>query len=419
MRKFGVPIVSRYGSILVQLLLVAIVTRTLDQADAGRYFVIVGAVSATMYFAGFGLPDGLVKYCPVLGAKGAHEAAAALLRNGFVVSVATVPLCTGVFFVATAVYVDSWSIGATAALCWTAYGVIFIAAQAVVATGRGSLGTSIYYSAANTGQLIITIPAIVILKLDELQSVILALALGTLTSASACALVAWRVAGKRTISATAKFGDVRAAWNQGLSLAANRVVMNCIAWVPVWIAGFTLGAADAAVVGLASRLAGVVGALNAAVRFSLRPTLARDAALGDWKKIEKRASKIGGLAFTFALFGLCGVLVVGPSVIPWIFGPEYTTVSVVTALMLVATIGSSVPIDEVLKMSGHARVVLLAQIVAVVGGMGAQTVAADLGGVNALAFAYGGGTALMYVGLILYLWRVRGVLILPGFPRKA
>lgn len=55
----------------------------------------------------------------------------------------------------------------------------FIAAQAVVATGRGSLGTSIYYSAANTGQLIITIPAIVILKLDELQSVILALALGT------------------------------------------------------------------------------------------------------------------------------------------------------------------------------------------------------------------------------------------------
>lgn len=402
---------ARYGSILIQFLVIAIVTRALDQADAGNYFVIMGIVWATCYAAGIGLPDGAVREVAALRAVGQEAHAASTLRRCFLLSLATIPICAALAICVVAFYLGSWREAIVAGICWAAYGAIFVSAQTIVANGSGQAGSFVLYSTANLGQLIITVPGIIAGHLQSLFAVLVAVALGTVSSASLALTAAWR----SSRGPTDECSSVRQTWVVGLPLVSTRLLLTCLISSPVWIAAGVLGPSDAAIVALASRLAASVGAVTAAIRFSIRPVLARDSAIGDWPAIQDRASKVALFATALACVAIAAVLTVGRFAIPWFFGSAYEAAALMTALMLIGTVGESIggPIDEVLKMSGNGRLVLWVISSAFVFGAVSQFAAATWGGMTALVVCYSIITVLAYLSMVFSFWKLHRLLILP------
>lgn len=417
MPRFLMPVISRYASVVVQFLVVAAVTRSLDRDDAGQYFVIMGLVLATYFVAGVGLPDGIVRFAPSLVAAGRSDQAEALLHKGFRFSLATVPVGAALCWCAVAVDIGAGCAAVLAALWWASYGIIFVSAQLIVAGGRSELGTALFYSAANTGQLLITVPLILFAHFDRLDSVLFATVAGTAAAAVVAFVIAWRHCKRCEADAL----PLQEAWKQGSAIAAGRVVQSCLLWSPVWVVNVTLGASDAALVGLASRLVSAVAAALAAVRFAIRPSLARAATIGDWPGIERDSSQIALFTTSLAVGAIAVAGLVGEPLIALVFGPDYRGAGLITTLMLIGTVGESFggPVDEVLKMAGHARDVLIVQTAALLGGVGAQFVAARTGGVSVQVVTYGLTFVVLYLVLIARLWRVRRILVVPRFARRS
>lgn len=413
MRTYAIAAGARYASILVQFLVVAIVTRILDQRDAGHYFVIIGVVWATCYAAGIGLPDGIVRDVPALSAVGKVDKAASTLRRGFLLSMATLPIGAVLCSCIVAGYLETWGEAIIAGGCWAAYGAIFIAAQTIVARGHGELGSFVFYSTANIGQLLITVPIILVTRSSTLHAVLSAVAVGTSISATVAVVMAWRITRVETRDSYA----IREAWVTGLPIVSSRLVLTCLISSPVWIAAMVLGPSDAAIVALASRIASSVGALTAAIRFSIRPVLARDSALGDWPAIQVRASKVALLATTVATTAIAAVLTVGRFAVPWVFGSAYQGAALITALMLIGTVGESIggPIDEVLKMAGYGRIVLYIMLASLIVGATVQFAASRIGGMVPLVLSYSAITVAAYLAMVFFFRKVRGLLILPRF----
>jgi O-antigen/teichoic acid export membrane protein len=417
MRKYVIPITTRYASVLVQFAVVAIVTHALDRDDAGRYFVVMGLVLATYFVAGAGLPDGAVRYAPALAATDLVPQSDSLLKDGFRYSIATVPVGAAIAGVVVGFYVGFNYAALFAGLWWASYGMIFVSAQMVVAAGRSELGTAMFYSAANTGQLFITVPLIILGRLHDLVLVLAVTVAGTSVAAALCLVVAFRNCDR----ARQVREPLSAAWRQGAVIATGRVIQSCFLWSPVWVVGIALGPADAALVGLASRLVSSVAAVLAAVRFSIRPRLARDAAQGNWQGIQRHSSQIAFFTTSLAAVAMLVSATVGDELIALIFGPDYRGAALVVTVMLIGTIGESFggPVDEVLKMAGHARVVVGVQVVVVFAGFGLQVLAARTGGVIGLVTVYSLLFVVQYLTLIGYLWRLRRVLIVPRLVRRA
>ncbi len=405
--------VSRYSGALLQFAILAVIARILSQDDVGRFLVIAGVVQATMYVAGLGLPDGLVRTVPALNAAGHADRAEALLRSGLARSLLTLPVGALLCGCAIFLYLGSWTTAAAAGLWWASYGGIYVAGQIVVASGRASFGTAIYYSAGNIGQMVLAIPVILIARLSALDAVLISTALGTAVTAALSVMFAWHFAVQGSVAHGALHQDVRAAWLQGVTIAASLVVSSCLLWLPVWVAGLVLSSSDAALVGLASRLLTVVVALSAALRFSMRPALASDAALGDWRAIQQRTSEVTIAAGIVAAAAVVLLLTVGPLAVSWAFGPQYRPVAAITAIMLAGAFCASIPVDEVLRMSGQARAVLLVQTIALLLGTGVLGLAGWWGGITVLAISYSAVILFIALALNIYQWRVNGVSLLP------
>lgn len=417
MRSYLVPVAARYSSILVQFALMVIITRVLSQNDAGRYFVIMGVVFATYFLAGFGLPDGIVRFAPAIGATGEEKDATALIAIGFRHSLALVPIGAVISGLLMYLYTGGAFTAILTALWWAANGAIFVAGQTLVAQGRSSLGTALFYTAASAGHVVISIPLILLAGLDRLDAVLGATTAGTAIAALGCLMVAGRSCGRPE----PKRVPIRRAWRQGTEIAAGRVVQSCLLWSPVWVAGLLLSPADTATVGLASRLVAAVGAVIATVRFSVRPVLARDAARGDWVAIESHSSRIATFATGLAVAAMVTFLLIGDRFVAAVFGTDYRGAAIITALMLIGTVGESFagPVDEILRMAGHTKEVLIAQTAALFAGVAAQVIASLAGGVAALIVAYGLTFVLLYATLDYRLRALHGIWVLPlPLPRR-
>jgi uncharacterized heparinase superfamily protein/O-antigen/teichoic acid export membrane protein len=412
-KRFLIPVSSRYASIIVQFAIVVVLTRALPIADTGVYFAVAGVVLASYFAAGLGIPDGLV---PTVSARAAIEgqpAVTGLASFGLLVSLAIATPLAGVVGILVGLATSSPVIGGLATAWWLGYATVFCASQAVVAGGRGALGAFLFYSAPNFGMLAVVTPCVVIAG----QGLTVELAVGAASAGVAIAagvalFMSLRLGGRPR----AQWASLKSAWLAGLPIALGRVVQACLIWSPVWVAALILGPREAAIIGLASRLVSAVAALVAAIRFSIRADLARDAALGKWDVIQSRSSGIALVAVTLAAFAAIAVATVGQPLIPALFGIAYGNVALVAAIMLIGTLGESLggPVDEVLKMSGQARIVLIAQIVALVLGSAAQVGLALMAGPKLVALAYAASFVGLYVALIVILHRSRGILILPS-----
>jgi len=358
----------------------------------------------------------MVRFAPALSATDKRDEAERMLTRGFRLALATIPLLA---IVAGGISTTYTGVGVTpllVALWWAAYGTIFVSAQVTVARGRSELGTAMFYSAANVGQLLITAPWILWFHLHTLDAVLLANVAGTSASALVCLTIAVRMSGRASRPSV----PLREAWRQGITIAVGRLVQSCFLWSPVWVVGFTLGAPDAALVGLASRLVSAVAAVLAAVRFSIRPRLAREAAQQDWNAIERHASEIAFYTTALAICAIAVAATAGNWLITVAFGTAFGGAAFVATLMLIGTVGESIggPVDEVLKMAGHATDVLVAQGAVLAVGLGALYLAARVEGLTALTLIYSLMFVVQYSWLIVRLWLLHGIVILPKLLRE-
>ncbi|MFI2838565.1 lipopolysaccharide biosynthesis protein [Mycolicibacterium sp. PDY-3] len=395
----------------LQFAVVAVVTRALDAPNAGDYFVVMGVVLATYFAAGLGLPDGVVRAAPAITAQGMNSRAQSLLNQSMKYSLAAVPIGAGFAGTAIAFYVGDTYVGLATGAWWASYGSIFVCAQTLVASGRGELGTAVFYSAANVGQILVTVPLILVAELHSLVAVLMATAAGTALAAVACLVVTARLCIRHGAVST----PLAATWKQGCTIAFGRIVQAGLIWSPVFVASFVLTPSDTAHIGLAVRLVSAVAAVIAAIRFSIRPSLARDAALGRWADIARKSSKIAFATTSLALVAIAAAATVGPYAVSIIFGNSFREAATVTAIMLIGTLGESIggPVDEVLRMAGQTTEVLVVQLLAFTVGIGAQFILGSQLGMFALVSCYSTTFVGLYVWFVIRLRLLHGIWIVP------
>ncbi|PHR94186.1 MAG: hypothetical protein COA69_00895 [Robiginitomaculum sp.] len=409
--QFLFPILSRYGAIAVQFVVVALVTRSLSLEEAGIYFSLFGLILTSNFLAGFGLPDGLVRLCPALAVDGKFFEISELIRRGVMIgflSIFFLMIVLGLSLVATR---QSMEIVLLTSMWWCCYGVIFLSAQILVAGGKAQLGTFMFYSAINAGLLVTVVPFLIFSVDVALATVLKVTVMGAgLAAIFGLILLVREVRHLKPRQARLQV-PLKAAWESGVFIATGRVVQTAIIWSPVWITGVLIGVAEAALIGLSGRLVSAVAAVIATIRFSIRPELSRSAAAGQWSAIERLARHIGLWTTLLAVVAICGDLLIGKAVISTIFGDQYGKVAGLVAILLVGTIGESFggPVDEILKMDGKGHVVLLFQILAGVIGVGLQFLGAHMFGLKGVAVGYAFSFCSLYIGLILYLKQTRGI----------
>ncbi|MET1085089.1 MAG: hypothetical protein ABWY12_18915 [Burkholderiales bacterium] len=424
LRRTLVPIVTRYGSVAVQLLVVTVVAQKLDAVGTAQYFTLMGWVLTSYFWVGAGLPDGAVKEVPALVALGHHDEAARVIRRTLAVGFGTIPIG----FLASVGFgyqvSHQWGAAFGVGLWWSSYAAIFISAQILVAAGSPALGSAIFYGAANLGQLCVTIPAVLLLPKVGTADVLTLTGLGTALTAAASVVVVVRVSRRSIALVGTSHGNfhplpedhVRSALRSGAAIAVGRFVQAAIIWTPVWVAGVALNAESAADMGIASRLVSAVAGVIAAVRFSVRPEIAAAAAVGDWDGIERTGRRIAAAASALAVVAIVVTAGAGEFMIPMIFGDAHRGVAALTVILLFGTLGESFggPVDETLKMSGDANFVLSAQTVVVAISASLQFLSATYLGPETQAATYAFGFSALYAVLISKLSRARGVLLVPG-----
>ncbi|MBB3042237.1 lipopolysaccharide biosynthesis protein [Nocardioides soli] len=402
---------------MVQFVTIAVIARHLSSDDLASYFVVMGIVLATYFAAGLGLPDGLVRHVPRTSIT-SRTTAVALLKRAFLISLATVPVGGAFCGLAIGIVTESGLIGLLAGTWWVCYGVIFVSAQVVVASGSPNLGSAIFYTFANVGQILLTVP-LVLAGMASLTETLLATCVGC--GLAALISLGLAVTKQRRTDIPPSLAMNRSevpplgtVWRDGAFMGAARIVQGCLIWSPVWAAGVILPGADTANVALAGRLTSAVGAVIAAIRFSIRPELATNAASGNWAAIERRGRSIALAASSIAVLSIVGAAALADPVLTAAFGTEFSGAHWILVAMLFATLAESFggPVDEVLRMSGYAREAFVAQAVLLPAGFGAEVIAAALAGPVALASTFAAVVGALYGYFVAKLYRSEGVLVL-------
>jgi O-antigen/teichoic acid export membrane protein len=418
--RYLAPIASRYGAVISQFAIVSLITHVLSLADAGRYFLFAAFIQTTFFAAGLGLPDGLVRYLPTLGIPRAQAVALMAKSAGRAAFLSFTGVAAA--FGYALVVGGSLLIALLVALWWAGNGLIFICAQAAVAIERTSFGSLAFYSAANLGVLPTLLLGFGLGAAHSVESVLSLTATGTGVASAATLAYLGRIAGKESRKnrrPVARNPQPR-HWHSellkvGSQITLGRVVQALTLWTPVWVAGAMMTHTDVARIGLATRLVSAVAAILAAVKFSIRPQLARDAAADEWDSIARTCSRIASATTALALTALLGDLIVGQPLIRLAFGSNYGSITVLIAVFLIGTVGESVPgpADEVLRMSGGAAGVLRDQVVAAVLGVCLEVALAAWLGVNGIALGFSLAFCFYYGVQASRLWSRRGILTLP------
>ncbi|MCT4372280.1 hypothetical protein CLG85_018945 [Yangia mangrovi] len=411
MKRYIVAIGARYGALAIQFILVLLVARSLPQAQAGQYFVSFGLVATVFCLAGVGLPDGLVKSVGEdLSRQRADRVHDAIVKSGIISAITALTACAlgSLVFLATGAQGDYVLL--TAVWCFL-YGMIFYAAQALVALRSAGLGAFFFYSSTNMYLLMTSVPYLLFWRDPTLTGLMFC----TITAAT-LSLVTALVFLSRALSphtGRAK-ADLGPAFRTGSVIAVSRMLQAMIYWIPVWVCGALLGAADASVIATAGRLLIAVSAVIAALRFSVRPVIVAAAAEGDWPAIERTGRKIALFTTLLTLLAMLLMALIGKPVLLFLLGEEYAAAWGVLFVLIFGALGEAFggPVDEVLKMTGHTTAVLLGLLVTVVLET-ALAIFLSPHGTLAIATAQATAFCAMYMYQVLYLQRKRGILIMP------
>lgn len=415
--KFLAPIISRYSSILVQFWIVTLISRSLTTEDVGTYFVISGAVLTLYFLSSFGVADGLILVTSKRISRGHNRQAATRIFGAITIGlISLVPFCLLVG-IAAYTFTTSWLMSGLVVLWLLGYCLCFIASQALIAMHKVRVGTFIFYSAVNFALLITTAPYLLTSSDPSLISTVAWISLPALfaglSSISYCYLFALRPRTRISLRYCTLAGRRSACL--GWSIAIGRLVQSSLLWSPVWASGIIIGANEAAQVGLATRLYGVLGALLAAVRFSVRPQIAKLASAGEWLLIETLSRRIALSALVFVFITFLFVLLAGNLAISLLFGPSYSEAWLLLLIMFGAFLGESMggPVDEVLRMTGYATRVMYFQTAFVFAFWVAAWPLAVEFGTYGVAVAFAIAMTCLYGALSAFLHRKHRIVTIP------
>lgn len=410
-----VAVVSRYGALAAQFLIVVAVARALPKAESGTYLLVFSAVTTTIVFVGFGAPDGLVKAVPELmhlGRGGAVRgqimrtaSTTSWLGAGFLGSLCLLGFCLG--------YENSLIMAFAA--WWIPYAALFFCGQALVSLGRTALGTFLFYTLNNFATIFLLLPYLLLSKHPTASSTLhVSIAAGWLAAVLGVFALAKSIpVADRTLASTAQ---VRGTLKLGFVIALSRMFQGALYWVPSWVAAAVLGAADAAVISAAGRLLIAATAVIAVFRFTIRPRIVAAEARGDRRAVEDMSRFAATVSLAFVLLCMVVVVAVGRFAVTLVFGPSFSQAAEILTILLIGGIGESFagPVDEVLKYSGYALLVLASLIVTVFLEFGiAWFFASSLKSLGAVAFAQSIAFCGMYAAQIMICQRKLGVLIVP------
>jgi O-antigen/teichoic acid export membrane protein len=388
--------VLQFGTLVV-------VSRRLSQHEVGIYYELFGLVTTTYFAAGLGLPDGLVKAVAHARAVGERTGIReSILRAGVLSLFLTISLgaiCVAVFWSRMPIHFVLLTSG-----WWAAYGILFFCSQVLVALGHTEWGAFFFYPSSSIGLFITSVPYLLSTPYPNIKGTLW----WTLVGAVLCAAGSLVCMGVylRRLTAEGKAGPLGPVFRLGFAICISRVLQTALYWIPVWGVGYWQGAGAGASMGTASRLNVAVAALMAAIRFTIRPQIVKNAALGNWSQIASQSRKIATMASCAALVAIAGTLVAGHWMIGLVFGSAYASSSVLVAILLIGTLGECVggPVDEILKMSGKAGAVSCALVIAC---LVEATLIACLARFGAPAAAACQATVFvgMYIYLLWLVWR--------------
>jgi len=417
----GAPVAWRYLAILVQFLVFLLVARRLPVPDAAFYFSAFGVVTVASFTVGLGMPDGAVRQLPSFAAEQADEDALELVRSvlRFAVATVSVPLV-----LLTILYTTSNRAGPSTMLVglwWAGYCTVFTLAQLITGLGRPATGAFAAYSATNICYVCTVVPYLLLSPDPTLRG---ALATGVIAVAIACiglaillgrllapmriragafsvdpdsrTLMQPRLRRSRVRRSTSSTGSRhgRRALQDGLPIVCTRLLQSSLPWTPVWVLTIISLPLEAATYAAASRFVVAATAVIAALRFAVRPqvvVLFKENKRSEIAQLSRRASKLAAVPPLLAL----GVLLVGgQEAMTYILGEAYSGAGLVLMVLLLGVLGEAYGgvSDEILKMIGQARIVIVTLTISVALQLLGTLALARVGvvavaGVSALAFA--------------------------------
>jgi O-antigen/teichoic acid export membrane protein len=332
------------------------VSRGLPQQQVGSYYLLYGLVTTTYFATGLGLPDGLIKVVAHARAIGEESGTRALvLRAGFVslaLNIAVAVICVIIFWFHLPAHLLLFTGG-----WWFAYGILFFCSQVLVALRQTGWGAFFYYPASSIGLFITSVPYLLLAAHPNIAGTLWWTMLGAAFCAVAALIIMtvylWR------LPSGGQAGSLAPVFRLGFSICVTRVLQTALYWIPVWGVGFWLGAAAGASMATASRLNSAAAAVMAAIRFTIRPHIVENAALGNWNRIASQSSKVATIATAALLPVIAATFLAGHWIIGLVFGSVYASSSVLVLILLIGTLGECVggPVDEILKMTGRADTV--------------------------------------------------------------
>ena len=410
--KYVAAIGSRYLALVVQFGLVMLVINTLPQNEVGIYFATFGLVTTLFCLAGLGLPDGMVK---ILGGhitrKHLDSIGTTCLRSLGVSAVTTVILCT--VGAAVALWTGQPPVFVLLAALWLfLYGMVFAVSQALVALRSPGSGSFFFYSSTNIFILGTSVPYLLTFDHPTLIGLLSFTVLAATLSLLSASIALFGTLQNYPGNAPAE--GLKPAIQVGFVIALSRMLQSMLYWIPVWVATACLGASEAATIGTGGRLLIAVTAVIAALRFSARPDIVAATTMEDWATIENIGRGICTVAMTFTLLALLVLWTVGQPILAQLFSAEYAVVWPLLMVLIVGALGEAFggPVDEILKMSGHAHIVFRTLLVIVAA---EALLAAILAGQGVVAIAWSQALAFcaMYAFQVLFLHAKRGIWVLP------
>ena len=418
-------VVWRYVAIALQFCVVILVAHRTSIDTAGKYFAIFGFVTVASVGVGFGLPDGLVRYLPALRRSAQPQRVRELLWKGTFASIG-ISIASGLAgYLIASPFVDFDStVIVLATTWWFGYALTFLFAQALVALGRPVVGAFVAYSSISIGYMLTLIPFALTTREASLHGLLYAANMGTWLAAFAgCGLVLYRTTDKsinqaqpelRAPSDKESDPTVTAMIATGFPMMLGRFIQASLPWIPVWVLITLVSAEQAAIYAAASRLVVAVTSVVAALRFSVRPMIVQLDLEERYEEIARLNRRCSLIAAVPPLAGIVFLALIGEQVIPFFLGRDYANVNAVLIVLMLGVLAEAFGgmSDEILKMTGRTKVVLISLVIAVIA-QTLLTVILGKHGASVVAFATVAAFAIEYVGQVIWLSTKTPIEILP------
>lgn len=411
-----VTVALRYGAIGVQFVVLAILARHLSVDDYGRYMLVLGAVWSAYTLLGFGVSETFVREAPKRIQRNQQDQVAQLAGSALTVAILSAVLVglLGAFCLWLFPLEESTATLLAFILAFlVAHGLVFNAAQLLLGIGDEQLGSFFYYPAINVSLLLTSVPYVVLAETPTFLGV------ATVTSLAGLAVagISIALAVARTRPIVPKLASISLLVRVGIRLSISRALGYIGIWLPTFLAGVLLAPAQAGFLGTANRLAFAVGAVTAAVRFAVRPAIARAFDSDDARSIKQVCGRLASATFAVACIALFISVIGGEFILGIAFGPDLTPAAPLWTILLVGIAFEAFfgPVDEVLKMTGNEGRVLAVLAVAVAGTAVAVLLLAPRG-VTAIAWVQVAYAVAIFGTMVVMVRSALGIWLHPLLP---